>query len=170
MFHLSRLPGHRRSSGGPRHKDDAPGVRLLVITADFEYYTRLSQAATAAGWSIRAASTVEEAIPHVQSGAFPLIVYDGDANGDWRGAFDRIRSVSSSVCLVLASLVTDPYLWEEVIQRGGFDVIPRLAAREELINKLRFAWFWNETLRPASNRRTGGVCERARYSNDDASH
>ena len=168
MFNLSRLPGHRRSGGSPPHKGNEPGIRLLVITADFDFYSRLSEAASGCGWSVRAAFTLGEAVPHVQDGSFPLVVYDCNAADDWRVAFDSLRSVNSSVCLVLASRATDPYLWQEVIQAGGFDLISRSAPPDEVTHKLRFAWFWNETSQPASNRQTGLVSEKSQYSNDDA--
>ena len=140
-----------------------------MITADFDYYSRLSVLATGCGWSVRVASTLEEIIPKVQDGSFPLVVYDCDAADDWRAAFDRLRSVNSSACLLLASRVTDPYLWQEVIQAGGFDLISRSAPRDELVHKLRFAWFWNETSQPACNRRISGPSERSGNSNDDVS-
>jgi len=164
MFNLSRLPGHRRSGGSPPRKDKEPPIRLLVITADFDYYSHLSVLAAGRGWSIRVATALEEIIPHVQDGSFPLVVYDCNAADDWRAAFDRLRSVNSSTCLVLASRVTDPYLWQEVIQAGGFDLISRSAAQDEVIHKLRFAWFWNEASQPG--RRTGRVLEKPRNQND----
>jgi len=169
MFNLSRLPGHRRSGGSPPHKDNEPPIRLLVITADCDFYSHLSEAASTSGWSIRAAATLEEAIPAVQDGSFPLVVYDCNPADDWRAAFDRLRSVNSSICLVLASRATDPYLWQEVIQAGGFDLISRSAAQDEVIHKLRFAWFWNETSQPASNKRISRPSKRSGYSNDDVS-
>jgi len=141
MFNFSRLPGHRPSGGNPPQESKEPTIRLLVMTADFDYSSHLRVLANGCGWSIRAAATLEEIIPHVQDSSFPLVVYDWNAADDWRAAFDRLRAVNSGACLLLASPVADPYLWQEVIEAGGFDLLSRTAPQDELIQKLRFAWF-----------------------------
>ena len=158
MFNLGRLPGHRRSGGSPPPESKEPTIRLLVMTADFDYSSHLRVLANGCGWSIRAAATLEEIIPHVQDRSFPLVVYDWNAADDWRAAFDRLRSVNSSICLLLASRITDPYLWEDVIQAGGFDVISRSATQDELIRKLQFAWFSRRSmpLLPSNSPDRGG--------------
>jgi len=137
-----------------------------VITTDLDFHAYLSEVVSTAGWSIRAAATVEEAIPETRDRSCSLVIYDCNETDDWRGAFDRLRSVNSTTCLLLASRVTDPYLWQEVIDAGGFDVLPRSAPQDELIRKLRFAWFWNERWQPTSNRRIGRGSEKPRNQND----
>ena len=80
----------------------------------------------------------------------PLIIYDWNLTDDnWWSAFERLNRLGIPTCILLASRVADPYLWQEVIRFGGFDLLPRSAPPDELIGKLRFAWFWNRSLRPS---------------------
>lgn len=125
-------------------------MRLLVISGDAGLYSHLEEVASTCGWKIRRAATVEEAIPIVVSESSPLIIYDWNlTDDDWSSAFERLNGLGVPMCILLASRVADPYLWQEVIRFGGFDLLPRSAPRDELIRKLRFAWFWNRSLGPS---------------------
>jgi hypothetical protein len=60
---------------------------------------------------------------------------------DWRVAVDLLAASPGHPCILLASRAVDNYLWEELLRRGGFDVIPRSATVECLAGNIRFACF-----------------------------
>jgi DNA-binding NtrC family response regulator len=123
-----------------------PAVELLVITRDAELYERIRDIASPWKWTIREASEAP-AIPVCFSQSTPIriVVYDGDTiDGDWKDALTRIKLWDKQPCVLLASRVADPYLCDEVVRCGGYDVIAKSAAREQLVGTLRFAWFWKK--------------------------
>ena len=71
----------------------------------------------------------------------PVVLYDRDLPGlEWQKAIARLVRASSTPCLILLSDVSDPYLWDELVQHGGFDVLARPFQREEVLAMLDFAY------------------------------
>ena len=69
----------------------------------------------------------------------PIVLYDRDLPGDWRGAIQRLPQGCGARCVILASFVADDYLWEEVIRLGGYDVLPKPFRDDEVIHTIEFA-------------------------------
>ena len=62
----------------------------------------------------------------------PVILYDRDLPGvEWQKGIPRLVSASNTPCLILLSDVSDPYLWDELVQHGGFDLLTRPFQREK---------------------------------------
>jgi len=162
MFHWAELLGLRRK---PAAKDALDGatfaVRLLAITADDRFYSLLVEIASSSGWEIRRAGTVQEGLDVVRSLSLPLVLFDWDENGpNWRGGLDRLGAAPSHPCILLASRVVDDNLRQEVIRFRGYDVIPRSAAREQIVRTIEFAWFWTTRSHRFSD---GGTQQEARH-------
>ena len=72
--------------------------------------------------------------------------YDGRyAHGymdDWRAGIKRIASAQCHPCVLLASRVADENMRQEVIRHHGYDVLPRSADRDQVVQAIQFAWFW----------------------------
>ena len=58
---------------------------------------------------------------------------------DWRFTVSSLLNTTASCCLILLSDVSDPYLWNELVQQGGFDVLARPFERSEVLRTLAFA-------------------------------
>jgi FixJ family two-component response regulator len=70
----------------------------------------------------------------------PVILYDRDLPGlEWQKGIPRLVGASSTPCLILLSDVSDPYLWDELVLHGGFDVLARPFHREGVLAMLDFA-------------------------------
>jgi len=128
-------------------KDPDSGAALLVITRDSGFYAIIREIVSGWKWTV---CQQTEAFPRANSGAmiaypWSIVVYDGDlTDGLWKEAFVRLKATEGNPCILLASGVSDPYLWNEVIRCGGFDVIAKSAGREQTMRTLRFAWFWKK--------------------------
>ncbi len=152
-----QLLGLDKSDATPAHKqgDVDPGVALLVITRDTDLYAGISEIASRWKWTV---CQQPEISFRPDSGtaiapSFSIVIYDGDStNGNWKEAFVKLKATEGDPCILLASRVSDPYLWNEVIRRGGFDVIVKSAGREQLVRTLRFAWFWKKKSQAQSPR------------------
>jgi DNA-binding NtrC family response regulator len=124
-----------------------PDVTLLVVTRDAGLYAAVREAASVWKWTVHHTA---EAIPSIsyfrEPASIRIIVYDGDSiEGDWKDALTSITQLDRNSCVLLASGVSDRYLWDEVIRCGGYDVIPKSVGPEQIGRILHFAWFWNKT-------------------------
>jgi len=46
---------------------------------------------------------------------------------------------SHRACVILVSGVVDAYLWDEVVRKGGFDLLPKPLRKEGVIRTVRLA-------------------------------
>lgn len=159
-----RLPGWERNdragtsdysaAAGRVERIDDPDVSLLVITRDPEFCAKIREIASVWKWTIREAP---EATPSAVAGfskpaSILIIIYDSDSvAGDWKAALTRIRLWEGEPCVLLASQVSDQYLWDEVVRCGGYDVIAKSIGSEQQMRILRFAWFWKKRSRSLWN-------------------
>ncbi len=103
-------------------------------------------------WTVAAARSSDEAVAAIESQEFSLVICDRDLPGeDWRDVLARLTSLSQPVCVFLASPVVDEYLWNEVIQHRGYDVVTKPYRYDELTRAVTFAGSWRRW--PESHRR-----------------
>ena len=57
----------------------------------------------------------------------------------WQNGVSMLMAAMGAPCIILLSDVSDPYLWDELVQHGGFDVLTRPFQRAELLLLLGFA-------------------------------
>lgn len=159
-----RFPGWERNNrvGGNRSSPlpgkaeliDDRGVALLVITRDPQLYARMWDIASKWNWTI---SQTTEVSPSAAANCFDsasirIVIYDGDSLDDeWMDVLRKINQWEGHPCVLLASRVSDQYLWDEVVRCGGYDVIAKSAEESQLMRTLRFAWFWKKILQPQWN-------------------
>jgi FixJ family two-component response regulator len=109
------------------------------------------------------ADTCDQARAALDQLKAPVILYDRDlAGGDWREVVQALASSPHRTCVILISRVVDDYLWNEVAQKGGYDVLLKPLREEDVVRAVRLAWsYWNTTRRvsvfPASDRHAGRV-------------
>ncbi len=118
-------------------------VRLLAVTQDFAELESLRQIAAGAGWKLDSAVSCNEAIAILKADGIPIVIYDRDLPGeDWRPALLAITSLPRPACVFLGSVVADDYLWREVVQYRGFDVLPKPFQRDQVVRAVNFTWSW----------------------------
>jgi len=116
-----------------------PGV--MALSADVGFYAKVLSAANPFGWRTVWARWLERAIDVYKPGSTPIIVYDVSLPGtDWIRAFDRLCTLPGNPRILLASVRVDEEVWRIVLQRHGYDVVPRSSSPEELMRALHFAW------------------------------
>ena len=148
MFRLMQLLGRDKTNAAAHGKDDLDsGAALLVITRDSDFYAGISEIVSRWKWTVCQKSEIllrPDYGPPIAR-RYSIVIYDGDStNGNWKEAFVSLKATDGEPCILLASRVFDPYLRNEVIRRGGFDVIAKSAGPEQLMRTLRFAWFWEK--------------------------
>jgi DNA-binding NtrC family response regulator len=133
-----------------RHKEDDPSKRTSasqVPSADDGSqagdWRSLQEIAYHCGWALFWAHSCDSALSVLSHYTIPVVICDRDLPGeDWRRVLKRIAVFRQPICILLASSVSDEYLWREVVQHQGFDVVPKPFQPERLIRTVNLAWAW----------------------------
>ena len=112
---------------------------LLASERDDDYQT-LQALLQDTKWSVVRALSLGEVCGFCDCSVSPVILVDRHFQGsNWRSTVSSLLNPAASRCLILLSDVSDSYLWNELVQHGGFDVIARPFERSEVLRTLAFA-------------------------------
>jgi DNA-binding NtrC family response regulator len=156
-------PGLSRPS---LHRDDRAAIAAItVIGLAFTDKDRgvLAEVCSRKQWNVLFADTCDQARAALDQVKAPVILCDRDLPGDeWRDVVQVLASFPHRACVILISRVVDDYLWNEVVQRGGYDVLIKPLREEDVARAVRLAWsYWNTARRasvfPANARDSDGL-------------
>jgi CheY-like chemotaxis protein len=136
------------------HREDRAAVaNITVIGLAFTDKDRgvLAEVCSRKQWNVLFADTCDQARAALDQVKAPVILCDRDLpGGEWRDVVQVLASSPHRACVILISRVVDDYLWSEVVQRGGYDVLLKPLREEDVVRAVRLAWsYWN-TARRAS--------------------
>jgi DNA-binding NtrC family response regulator len=122
-------------------------LRILVLTHSDSVRATVARIADRPNWQLALCRTCDEAIVLLATLRFSIIVYDRELDGlDWRNAIQSLAKVAPSTCILLASPVVDDYLWQEVVQHGGYDVLTKPLKEDAVAHAIDQALlYWNAT-------------------------
>ena len=132
------------------------GAVLLAVLSDPADTMMVSHLADAHEWIVICESTVEKANDVLNQREIPVVLFDREASDeDWRPAMWGFAHSACHPSILLASPVSDPYLFDEVIKHSGYDVIVKPLVETELrrVVNLAFAFWRSRHLRTASGSR-----------------
>lgn len=119
----------------------ASGPRILAITADIGFYSRVLGAAYQWRWSADWASTMNWGLKVCGSKPIDIVVYDRDLpDVDWREGLRSLSRLAAPPRVLLAANAIDEDLWRTVLRLRGYDVLSKPANSAQLSRELRFAW------------------------------
>ena len=120
-------------------QDSALRPVLLASERDDDYQT-LQALLQDTKWSVVRAFSLGEVFSFCDCLVSPVVLVDRHFQGsDWRSTVSSLLNPAASRCLILLSDVSDSYLWNELVQHGGFDVLARPFERSEVLRTLAFA-------------------------------
>jgi len=135
-------------------EDGRPRARITVVGLAIGGEDRrvLSTVSSRSQWNVLFADTCEKARAVADQLRAPVILCDRDLPGeDWRNVVEALASSPHRTCIVLVSKVVDEYLWNETVQRGGYDVLSKPLREEDVVRVVRLAWsYWNTARRGAA--------------------
>ena len=118
-------------------------VRILAITPNAGDWGALHQVADQCGWMLFWAQSRDSALDMLSQYSIPIVICDRDLPGeDWRSVLKQISIFGQPVCVLLASSVSDEYLWREVVQHQGFDVLSKPFQADRLIRTVNLVRSW----------------------------
>lgn len=117
-------------------------IRILAVMPKDPDGHVLAQIAGRAKWYLEFAKTFESARELAARHEFAIILCDRDLPlvASWREAVRQLASAAPDSRIMLTSPVNNDYLWQEVIQRGGYDVLTKPFHEERVVRSISFAW------------------------------
>lgn len=86
-----------------------------------------------AGWRLFEADHAESALKFLRSQRIQVVITDSDLpQWPWKKALEDLRRISPPPQLIVTSRTADDYLWSEVLNLGGYDVLSQPFQRDEI--------------------------------------
>ena len=112
-------------------------LKILVLSAPLDDRFVLEDLGKERGWELSFASSPQEGFCLVSEHHFELILCESDQPGyPWREVMDRLSASSPRSCILLVSSVTGEYLWADILQHGGYGVLPRPLRKQSALRTL----------------------------------
>ena len=112
---------------------------LLASERDDDYHG-LEEILQDTKWRVVRALSWGEVSTFCDRAVSPVVLVDRHFQGsDWRFTLSSLLNTTGNCCLILLSDVSDPYLWNELVQYGGFDVLARPLEQAQVHRTLAFA-------------------------------
>lgn len=127
-------------------------VRIVGLLADARDRELLTRAAARHQWDVTFADTYPEAHQLLEKIRAPVVLCDRDLlDPDWGSMVRGLAACSHRACILLVSKVADDYLWNEVIRRGGCDILSKPLHEDEVVRAVKLAWsYWNLAASPST--------------------
>jgi DNA-binding NtrC family response regulator len=96
---------------------------------------------------IHFADTCDEAWNATNRLQSPVVLCGRDVPGiEWPDAVRILASAVPRPCVILTSPVTDSYMWKEIVERGGYDVLATPLRDADTTRSIRLALsYWRST-------------------------
>lgn len=116
----------RPSPDSTRIRRAASGFTVLGISPDPNDHTKLAQLCEGWRWRFLEAQTCRQALTRIRSDRVTVAICERDLpDGNWRAVLDQLDQVPAAPVLIVASRHADDALWAEVLNMGGYDVLPK---------------------------------------------
>jgi len=92
-------------------------------------------------WPAHRVRNCREVALHLHGGHPCVVVCERDlADCDWKDVLEVTASLPNPPPVIVTSRLADEYLWAEVLNLGGFDVLAKPLDRHEVSRVLNYAW------------------------------
>jgi DNA-binding response OmpR family regulator len=86
-----------------------------------------------AGWQLLEARNRQKALAHLERNAVQVVIANCEGpNWHWKTLLELLRSRPHPPQLIVTSRTADEHLWSEVLNCGGYDVLPQPFCRDEI--------------------------------------
>jgi len=129
-----------------QHSATTEKISVLAITSDDRDRRSLSMFSLRGQWDLVFTDSCQEALDILKSRRVSVIVCDRDLPGpDWRDCLESLAAARPERPILLMSSIYDEYLWEEVVHRGGYDVLGKPLQEEQAARAVNLAWSYSKT-------------------------
>ena len=133
-------------------------MNVLLVSGQEQDGPNLESILEGTPWRVMAAGNLAQAEQILRDLDPPIVLCDRDLLGSsWQENVRSLAAARRGACVILLSNVSDQYLWDEVVQRGGFDVLTRPFEKQPVLSMLIFAYTHCRTSWPIAPRGRVGV-------------
>ena len=120
---------------------------LLLVVGTVEADDRQTDGfVTRLPWHTHYAHSISEALPFVcQDLARVVLCEHALPDGTWKDILHLVASRNVPPPVIVTSLHANDYLWAEVLNLGGYDVLATRLERREAVRSIGLAWDQRET-------------------------
>ncbi len=127
------------------HNQNGERIPVLAIAPDERDKSSLSLFSVRGQWDLALTGSCDEALEMLKKMRAAVILCDRDLPGlDWRHALEKLASSRPDCPIVLTSSVNDEYLWDEVIHKGGYDVLAKPLQENQTVRAVNLAWSYSK--------------------------
>jgi DNA-binding response OmpR family regulator len=109
-----------------------PKSHLLSISSNSEDHKALNRIIDHELWQLTTASNCRRGIQRLERGVDVVFAECSLPDGTWKDILNRIAFMNTQPPLVVTSRLADAYLWAEVLNLGGFDVLAKPLSESEV--------------------------------------
>jgi DNA-binding response OmpR family regulator len=92
-------------------------------------------------WTLYVARDAAEAKQVLRQTSVPVILCESELpDGNWKDLLAAAAGIQSPPLLIVTSRLADEYLWAEVLNLGGYDVLAKPFNSVEFIQVMSMAW------------------------------
>lgn len=116
-------------------------ITVLVVSPHHDDHNVVRRLLQHGQWSIVRAANLREALEQIQESSPAVIICERDLpDGTWRDVLRRVSDSKRAPSVIVTSRFADETLWADVLNSGGYDVLPKPFERSEAIRVLSMAW------------------------------
>jgi len=123
-----------------RECGDGPATTILSVSNLVEDHASLRRFCDRARWETREAYSCREAIAAIAEQHPDVVLCEASLpDGSWRDLLEDLSRKLNPPHLIATSRLADEYLWAEVLNLGGYDVLAKPFDAEEVCRVVQFA-------------------------------
>jgi len=111
-------------------------IDVLFISRSETDSAALARMLKGTHWNLLRVRTCGEALATLDTVLVPVVICDMDVECDWKHIVDLVIHAPHPAPVLVAGADPDWHLWEEVIDRGGFDLLRKPMKRAKVAEML----------------------------------
>jgi DNA-binding response OmpR family regulator len=116
-------------------------VTVLAISPSAEDHNFLRDIFGHSKWQIRGVRTWREAHAFLADHQMPVIICESELpDANWKIVLSEVSHLADPPALIVVSRLADDYLWAEVLNLGGYDVLMKPFDETEVFRVVGLAW------------------------------
>jgi len=127
-------------------------VTVLSVSPDEQDHAQLQSIFEHSKWQLHKAGNLMRALELLNKREIPVVLCESNLQpGSWKDLLDHAQAMPNPPTVIVASRLADNYLWSEVLNLGGYDVLAKPFQKEEVVRSLSLAWLhWKNRSRTAA--------------------
>jgi DNA-binding response OmpR family regulator len=110
----------------PRSSNPKPRLEVLTINWSEHDCSALENILSHSNWKFHCAHTLAECASFLRQNTVPVVICHCDIpGGDWKDVVSLARELPVPARVLVYSAKADDQFWMEVLESGGYDVLPK---------------------------------------------